>query len=421
MFFVSRAICDDVFQEIEESEKIYKFSSPKVLRLVEIIRSFKPKYQKAKPVSIINETEDLPSMSVQSVQKNISEKLNSVVELNSKSTNETEILPNLLAQVVHERVSDKSNYVVELNGNTINETEVTSGSTETVHENIIEKSSSVVEANSKSINDTDTFPILFAQVLHENVSEKSSSVLEVNGQSVNETETLSSLSAKVVDGNIIEELSSVEVSDKSLNETETVLHDKISDKSNTVVDGYEPNGKLEDKNHLVCKNDESQPLVEAKHSEDIQPVNSENISNDNAIEVVTNTVMNKVKNININDENNIVSVRKPADDVDKSFNLKNIGLQTTISNTAILNNDETISKKLNQEDSGVAGKSSRFRGKARGSKFQKKGFTPFRSSRTGLLEDGENLCAIIFVEDPFTAKMLFHLLNVSSLCLFKTK
>lgn len=388
MFFVSRAICDDVFQEIEESEKIYKFSSPKVLRLVEIIRSFKPKYQKAKPVSIINETEDLPSMSVQSVQKNISEKLNSVVELNSKSTNETEILPNLLAQVVHERVSDKSNYVVELNCNTINETEITSGSTETVHENIIEKSSSAVE---------------------------------VNGQSVNETETLSSLSAKVVDGNIIEELSSVEVSDKSVNETETVLHDKISDKSNTVVDGYEQNGKLEDKNHLVRKNDESQPLVEAKHSEDIQPINSENISNDNAIEVVTNTVMNKVKNININDENNIVSVRKPADDVDKSFNLKNIGLQTTISNTAIVNNDETISKKLNQEDSGVSGKSSRFRGKARGSKFQKKGFTPFRSSRTGLLEDGENLCAIIFVEDPFTAKMLFHLLNVSSLCLFKTK
>lgn len=419
MFFVSRAICDDVFQEIEESEKIYKFSSPKVLRLVEIIRSFKPKYQKAKPVSIINETEDLPIMSVQSVQKNISEKLNSVVELNSKSTNETEILPNLLAQVVHERVSDKSNYVVEFNGNTINETEITSGSTETVHENIIEKSNSVVEANSKSINDTDTFPILFAQVLHENVSEKSSSVLEVNGQSVNETETLSSLSAKVVDGSIIEELSSVDVSDKSINETETVLHDKISDKSNTVVDGYEPNGKLEDKNHLVCKNDESQPLVEAKHSEDIQPINSENISNDNAIEVVTNTVMNKVKNIN--DENNFVSVRKPADDVDKSFNLKNIGLQTTISNTVITNNDETISKKLNQEDSGVAGKSSRFRGKARGSKFQKKGFTPFRSSRTGLLEDGENLCAIIFVEDPFTAKMLFHLLNVSSLCLFKTK
>lgn len=401
-----------MFQEIEESEKIYKFSSPKVLRLVEIIRSFKPKYQKAKTVSIINETEDLPSMSV---QKNISEKVNAVVELNSKSTNETEILPNLLAQDVHACVSDKSNSVVGVNGNRINETDIPSGSTETVHENIIEKSSSVVEDNSKSINDTDTFTFLFAQVLHENLSEKSSSTLEVNGKSVNEIETLPSVSAKVVDGNITKELSSVEVNDKSVNETETVVRDKFY----SIVDVYKLNGKLDDKDHLVCKNDESQPLVEAKRSENIQLNNSENISNDNSFEVVSNTFMNKVKNIN--DESNSVSVRKPVDDVDTSFNIKNSGLQATISNTVIVNNDETISKKSNQEDSVVAGKGLRFRGKARGSKFQKKGFTPFRSSKTGLLEDGENLCAIIFVEDPFTAKMLFHLLNVSSLCLFQTK
>lgn len=404
-----------MFQEIEESEKIYKFSSPKVLRLVEIIRSFKPKYQKAKTVSIINETEDLSSMSVQSVQKNISEKVNAVVELNSKSTNETEILPNLLAQVVHECVSDKSNSVVGVNGNRINETEMPSGSTETLHENITEKSSSVVEDNSKSINDTDTFPILVAQVLHENISEKSSSAIEVNGKSVNELETLPSVSVKVVDGNITKELSSVEVKDKSVNETETVVRDKFY----SILDVYKLNGKLDDKNHLVRKNDESQPLVEAKHCDNIQLNNSENISNDNSLEVVSNTFMNKVKNIN--DESNSVSVRKPADDVDTSFNIKNSGLQATISNTVIVNNDETISKKLNQEDSVVAGKCLRFRGKARGSKFQKKGFTPFRSSKTGLLEDGENLCAIIFVEDPFTAKMLFHLLNVSSLCLFQTK
>lgn len=403
-----------MFQEIEESEKIYKFSSPKVLRLVEIIRSFKPKYQKAKTVSIINETEDLPSMSVQSVQKNISEKVNTVVELNSKSTNETEILPNLLAQVVHECVSDKSNSVVGVNANRINETEMPSDSTETVYENLIEKSSSVVEDNSNSINDTYIFPILFAQVLHENISEESSSALEVNGTSVNEIETLPSVSAKVVDGNLTKELSSVEVNDKSVNETETVIHDKFY----SIVDVYKLNGKL-DKNHLVCKNDESQPLVEAKHCENIQLNNSENISNDNSFEVVSNTFMNKVKNIN--DESNSVSVRKLADDVDTSFNIKNSGLQSTISNTVTVNNDETISKKSNQEDSVVAGKGLRFRGKARGSKFQKKGFTPFRSSKTGLLEDGENLCAIIFVEDPFTAKMLFHLLNVSSLCLFQTK
>lgn len=406
--FVFRAICDDTFQEIEESEKIYKFSSPKVLRLVEIIRSFKPKYQKTKPVSIIIEAEDLLSMSVQSVHKTISEEVN--------SANKTEPLPNLLAQVAHERVSDKSNSAVEVGGNIINETDI---STDTVHENIVSKSGYGVEANSKNLNDADTLPILFAQVLHENISEKSSSVLEVNGESVNETETLARVSAKSEDGNTVEESNSADSNHKSVIETETVpnktrqvVYDNINDKSNPVVEFYQPNGKLDDMNHLVCKSDESEPSVEAKYSGEF--INCKHISNDNTFKVVpTNTFMNK--------ENNSVSIRKPADDINTSFNLKDVGLQTTINNTVIVNNNETISKKLNQEESGQAGKNSRFRGKARGTKFQKKGFTPFRSSKTGLFEDGKNLCAIIFVQDPLTAKMLFHLLNVSSLCLFQTK
>ncbi|KAE8573160.1 Putative dicer-1 [Halyomorpha halys] len=37
-----RAICDNIFQDLSESEKIYKYSSPKVLRLIEVVRQFKP-------------------------------------------------------------------------------------------------------------------------------------------------------------------------------------------------------------------------------------------------------------------------------------------------------------------------------------------------------------------------------------------
>jgi hypothetical protein len=37
-----RAICDDYFQQYDEKDRIYRFSSPKVLRLLEILRQFKP-------------------------------------------------------------------------------------------------------------------------------------------------------------------------------------------------------------------------------------------------------------------------------------------------------------------------------------------------------------------------------------------
>ncbi|CAG2055840.1 unnamed protein product, partial [Timema podura] len=39
------AICDDYFQPFGEKDRIYKFSSPKVLRLLEILRHFKPEKQ----------------------------------------------------------------------------------------------------------------------------------------------------------------------------------------------------------------------------------------------------------------------------------------------------------------------------------------------------------------------------------------
>jgi hypothetical protein len=37
-----RAICDDYFKQYDEKDRIYRFSSPKVLRLLEILRQFKP-------------------------------------------------------------------------------------------------------------------------------------------------------------------------------------------------------------------------------------------------------------------------------------------------------------------------------------------------------------------------------------------
>lgn len=39
---MSRAICDDVFQDLSETEKIYRYSSAKILRLIDVVKQFKP-------------------------------------------------------------------------------------------------------------------------------------------------------------------------------------------------------------------------------------------------------------------------------------------------------------------------------------------------------------------------------------------
>nr|CAD7589801.1 unnamed protein product [Timema genevievae] len=53
--FESRAICDDYFQPFGEKDRIYKFSSPKVLRLLEILRHFKPEKQITSTLTPITE------------------------------------------------------------------------------------------------------------------------------------------------------------------------------------------------------------------------------------------------------------------------------------------------------------------------------------------------------------------------------
>ncbi|XP_014250997.1 endoribonuclease Dcr-1 [Cimex lectularius] len=53
LLFKIRAFCDEAFQGMTELEKINKFSSPRVLRLVEIVRQFKPK----KPIDCIGSSD----------------------------------------------------------------------------------------------------------------------------------------------------------------------------------------------------------------------------------------------------------------------------------------------------------------------------------------------------------------------------
>lgn len=332
--FIFRAICDDTFQGLEEKEKIFKFSCPKILRLIEIIRCFKPKLQKQEIVSI-NDTGDSTSMSVQAVHKDVSDKSNGV-EVCSNIINETD-MPSLCT-VLHKNSIDKSNSTVKANGNSVNETDLPSQCT-VVNKNSINKSYSAVEVNGNGINEADLQSL--STDVHQNSICKSNSVIKANTNGINETDMQSLC---------------------------TLVHKNSINKSNSTV---EVNG-----NHIN--------EADSHSDEECKPLKS-------------------LKDI--------------ADERNVSLDAER---QAIVNNTNV-SSDEATSKKCNQEDLAITGKGLRFRGKGRGSKFQKKSFTSYRSSRTGLLEDGENLCAIIFVEDPFTAKMLFHLLNVSNLYLFQAK
>lgn len=68
-----------------------------------------------------------------------------------------------------------------------------------------------------------------------------------------------------------------------------------------------------------------------------------------------------------------------------------------------------------QEDGEGTGRGGKWRGRGRGWRFQKKHFSNTRTNKSGSQDDVENLCGIIFVENPFTAKILFHLFNVSAI------
>jgi len=70
--FYFRATCDDFFQKYDEKERMYKFSSPKVLRLLEILCQFKPeKLPDGKQEE--SETKSLPEAEDSAVSTSVSE------------------------------------------------------------------------------------------------------------------------------------------------------------------------------------------------------------------------------------------------------------------------------------------------------------------------------------------------------------
>lgn len=69
-----RAICEFEFQQYEDKEKIYKFCSPKVLRLLEVLKQFKPNQPESEDAALqASQVESSTSiaMSVQAMEEKL--------------------------------------------------------------------------------------------------------------------------------------------------------------------------------------------------------------------------------------------------------------------------------------------------------------------------------------------------------------
>lgn len=82
LFIKIRAYCDSFFENLEETEKIFKFSSPKIHRLIEVIKVFAPPIKKDDDVVKKNIVDDKTIVDIKSNKKE--EKNNVVTKINGR-------------------------------------------------------------------------------------------------------------------------------------------------------------------------------------------------------------------------------------------------------------------------------------------------------------------------------------------------
>lgn len=101
-----RAICDNVFQDLSEAERIYRYSSPKILRLIEVVRQFKPN----KPIE--NEcnselTESPVANKAQSICDNL-EKMDNIINYDCNNDLSSVISDKSTCQISYINISPES-------------------------------------------------------------------------------------------------------------------------------------------------------------------------------------------------------------------------------------------------------------------------------------------------------------------------
>lgn len=343
-----RAICEDALQEFEEKDRIYKFSSPKILRLIEVIRQFKPKSQ---PPDVQDNIEPEPNTSINFNQET-SNSL-SAEELNSEN---------------HDSISSKISSSDEVSSNMFKESSSDNDSGY-VHDrdNNVASDSEKDESNGADyVRVFDEEPVNINLLLQDNL-------------------------------NCDNLLNNVNCNDNNSSINKQEHCDKMNDNvsKNNIEDDFKSSDSLDEfKSNL---NSCSDNLINCEISN-----NASKYTKDSRTSVYSD-VMSKPSSDNIPTELSLVLM-------DSNRNVQHSDLSDN--NRWFCRPINGMPKITSGEECAMRG--GRWRGRGRGWRFQKR-VHPFnnRTGKNNSLDDSESLCAIIFVENRFTAKILFYLLNVS--------
>ncbi|XP_069696429.1 endoribonuclease Dcr-1 [Periplaneta americana] len=374
-----RAICDDIFQKYDEKERIYRFSSPKVLRLLEILRQFKPeKLPEEKPEE--NETKQLHEdgdLKIDTERRNSSEE----------------------------------------NINTVN------GEEDIVNDAKV----AVAKENEIAESDEGRSDELALNVSKNSVAEK---IMSCDAEIELSTNTFS-------DGSIVQESESVPIcpsDDKELCESEVLTEKEECVNSDTncgMVDCLLKNNNMNDLS-LHCTPDElcSPELDKINFVKDVPSVeNCTDISNSSSeIGIKHCTIVPLLCEELDSNENSKVSVIESSfqyrsndtchctTDCDK---IQTDHIDSDVSKEISLKNNELRSVSVTPSNSRAD-----FYPRNRGSRFARRGYqrddvsargnrndVTNRQYRNMQQDDMDALCGIVFVEQRFTAKILYHLLN----------
>ncbi|XP_067013187.2 endoribonuclease Dcr-1 [Anabrus simplex] len=371
-----RAICDDVFKDFEEKERIFKFSSPKVLRLLEVLKQFKPlKPPETKEEGTpVNSSDDAPKETPsETVQENCKESSESgensgKIELQDTNCQSSAIVPpevtlpesEVSATEVDVKICDSgSKYCNEENrtSESVNGTTTVSSKVDEVEKSEVEKHL----VNGKGLTSLNEVTNDSGDITNfgndKQLSEKCADTVLKNNDNI---------------GNVISDGSSMALSMvsklKSMNGVRT--YPVISDEecvSLSANDKMLPGGREESVQTSVTVIKEDQ-LPQCNDDDNNKKLNCD------------------------------IPQPKPAP-----------------------TESDIPPKDDSQNEDGSRTRSAGYTSRGRGYKFFRKGYhrddgsgrpdTQIRQYRNHQTDDADALCGIVFVEHRFTAKILHHLLN----------
>ncbi|XP_039288314.1 LOW QUALITY PROTEIN: endoribonuclease Dcr-1 [Nilaparvata lugens] len=394
-----RAIIDSAFEAFDEKERIYKFSSPKILKLIEVLRQFKPKKsaqsnavdEKSKEDSAVEEK----TLNVGEESSCRIEKLETVVEEeNREELNNSSGIDGVLnssntsvEEVNFKRVQSESDGVSK-NSNTV----VKSYNNVSLYEiqSVIDGVSNNINTGDDSFKNELLKPDGLNSEQLSNDTHKNSEQESPSHSFKNNLKNLSETDKQTEEINICNGVIGCDVVISKQNES--IHNGMVNEVSNLIGNKSLSNG---------CDDDD---VVLSKENENCLTENSgDSVGCKNVVDTINLSVGDSLV---VNDRSD-VDCRAEGSAVDS-------GVASCSQSEGAMSNDERSIVEETSTPWEFQGRGGRWRGRGRGWRYrgrnQQHPHVP-RVNRFILPEDADNLCALVLVENRFTAKILSHFLN----------